>query len=236
MLERAVAEGMNVNLDDCWAMAKGDERLFDQFFRCSFLDGEEQYIPSRLIEQCRVDDTTCRIGDDYAGLDIGRTKDISSLYVVRCDEQRVRWVQQFARRKRTSETDLDDLVALAFSPAFRLKKLTIDATGMGSFPAERYQRRYGSHRVEAFTFTNPSKEELATGLYQAFAAGTVKIHRADEDLMRDIASIRRIVTKAGNVSYDAPHTDAGHADNAWALALALWACSKPPNYRYELRG
>lgn len=235
-IERAIADGMRVDIDDCWKMAKGDPRLFDQFFRCSFLDGEQQYIPSHLIKQCEVESTFCYEGHDYAGLDIGRSHDISSLYVVRKDNAGVRWVQGFERRRRTSGIELDELVAIAFGKQYRVQKLTIDATGMGTFPAENYQRIYGAHYVEAFTFTNPSKEALATGLYQAFADKTIRIHQDDEALQLDIASIRRIVTDAGNIRYDAPHTEDGHADNAWALAMAIHACSSPPNYRTEVRG
>src|SRR5262249_30170888 len=65
-IERAIADGMKINIEDCWKMAKGDERLFDQFFRCRFLDGQEQYIPSGLIDEACVDSTYCRDGEDYA--------------------------------------------------------------------------------------------------------------------------------------------------------------------------
>jgi len=49
-----------------------------------------------------------------------------------------------------------------------------------------------------------------------------------------LCSIRREVTDAGNVRYDAPHTPEGHADKAWALALALYGCSKPLNQMIDL--
>ena len=42
------------------------------------------------------------------------------------------------------------------------------------------------------------------------------------------ASIRRIVTKQASVRYDAPNTDKGHADRAWALALAVYAAANRP--------
>jgi len=44
---------------------------------------------------------------------------------------------------------------------------------------------------------------------------------------QELASIRRIITAAGNIRYDAPRTSEGRADRAWALALALYACSTP---------
>jgi hypothetical protein len=58
--------------------------------------------------------------------------------------------------------------------------------------------------------------------------------RAAERLREDICAIRREITTAGNVRYDAPHTDEGHADAAWALALALHACGKAPGKKHEI--
>jgi phage FluMu gp28-like protein len=230
-LDRALAEGMNVNLDDCRKLSKGDDRIYAQLFSCAFLDGNDQYIPTSLVDACRVPDTYCYEGENFAGLDIGRTADLTVLYIVRRDPLGVRWVQRYERRKRTSPQDLKSLVAMAFEHPYRCRRLVVDATGMGAFPAAEFQQVYGESRVEALAFTQQSKEDLATGLYQALAAKTIRFNADDEALRNDLLALRRIVTKAGNISYDAPHTDAGHADNAWALAMALHASAAPLGYR-----
>ena len=82
-------------------------------------------------------------------------------------------------------------------------------------------------------FTQGSKEVLATTLYEAFAKGIIRIPEGDRELREDLASLRRIVTAAGNVRYDAPTTAEGHADRAWALALALHAAIRQPGQRFE---
>jgi phage FluMu gp28-like protein len=51
------------------------------------------------------------------------------------------------------------------------------------------------------------------------APGTAK------KMQREIASIRRVISAAGNIQYTTPRTSEGHADRAWALMLALHACS-----------
>lgn len=242
-IERAVADGYPLDMERCWSIAKGDARLFDQLFRCKFLDGQAQYIPSAAVGECSADDLYVHDAECYAGLDIGRTNDLTALVVVALDADGCRVVQRCETRKRTSQADLDDLVERAFRD-YPIARLCVDATGIGAFPAEQMQRRYGRRRVEPVTFSATSKEDLATGMYSAFTEHTVRLPLTDralrdaepgtaQALRDDVCSLRRIITSAGNVRYDAPSTDAGHADRAWALALALHACRTPPNARRE---
>jgi len=233
-LDDAVADGLPVALADCWKLARGDERIFGQLFRCAFLDNALQYLPTEAIDACTVDDCFAYEGVCYAGMDLGRSNDRTELVIVRRDPDGIRWVQYAESCKRTATADIERLAALAFSPTWNVKRLCIDATGMGTFPAEQLQKRFGRTRVEPVTFTAQSKEDLATGLYSALTDQSVRISSNDKLLRADLFSIRRIVTSAGNVRYDAPQTDEGHGDRAWALALALHACSGPDRRRHEV--
>lgn len=241
-LDEARADGLKVDEGECWKMSRGDPRLFDQLFRCSFLDNELQYIPTEAIELCRSggDLTRSDGGDHYAGLDIGREHDLSVLIVVRF-HRGIRTVVHVESMKRTDFDEMESRVSRAFEK-YQLKRLCIDQTGIGMASAERLKKKHSERvdvahrrpRVEPIMFTLKSKEMLATGLYSAMTAGQVVLPRTDEALpgcdagtakmlSTDIAAIRRIVTSAGNVSYDAPRTAEGHADSAWALALAVHA-------------
>lgn len=258
-IKRAIAEGYPVDLERCWSLAKGDPRLFAQLFECSFLDGNLQYISTELVSAAEADDLYTYEGDYFAGLDIGRTVDRTVLVVLRKRPDDIRVIAWIAVCKRTDSDQLEALVDWAFQ-VFKLKKLSVDATGMGAFPAERMQKRHGKFHVDPVNFTGPSKEELATTLYSSFSERTLKIPRTDaalrlphglspqliqsaapfiqpkaaEQLRADVCSIRREITAAGNVRYDAPRTDEGHADSAWALALALHACGRAPGKKGEI--
>lgn len=227
---RAVADGFPFDMADAMVEAKGDPRIFAQLYGCSFLDSELQYIPSALIDAARSESTWCEEGECYAGLDVGRTNDLTALVIIKRDAHGVCWQQRIETRKRTAYEDLEALAAMAFGAPYFCRRLCVDATGMGAFPAEQLQKKFGLHAVEPVVFTNQSKEDLATTLYQAFADKRIRLEGGDSPssfaLREDIAAIRRVVTAAGNVRYDAPHTDEGHADRAWALALAVHGCSR----------
>lgn len=240
-IQRAIDAGMRVDLGRCWKMAKGDPRIFDQLFNCKFLDGDLQYIPTELVNRCSVDDLYTWEGDFFAGLDIGRTNDLTALIVVRLVGDTAKLVS-LKTCKRTDQDALDALVDGAFQ-SYGLRRLAVDSTGIGAFPAEAMQKKHGSHRVEPVTFTLGSKEDLATTTFQFFKTGQVQIPKTDDvahdcetggadALRQDVCSIQRIVTPAGNIRYDAPHTDDGHADRAWALALALYATGKKPSLKF----
>jgi len=246
-IDDAIAEGYPVDIEECWALAKGDPRIFDQLFRCKFLDNELQYIPSDAVMLCldkKIQHIDPRTGYGfYAGLDIGETHDRTVIVVVFMDVRGVRWLRWMRSCKRTDFKALERMVAEVMH-IFGPHRLCIDATGLGTFEAQRFQAKYGEQRVEAVRFGESSKEVLATSLYNAVTNRTIYLPFQDgscpdvlkqralppggaEELRDDLTKIKRIITKSGNVRYDAPRTAHGHADSAWALALALHACSAP---------
>jgi phage FluMu gp28-like protein len=241
-IEQAMADGYPVDLARCWTLAKGDPRLFDQLFRCKFLDSSLQYIPSGMINDASQDRDIPPTGFCYAGLDIGKKNDLTVLIVVKKVGEQC-FVVHIETRKRTDSQGLAEMVSAAMN-RYNVQRLAVDETGLGTFPAGAMQKYYGAHRVEPVNFTNKSKEALATGMYAAFANTGIILPKTEregcssEDVVKireDIASIRRIITEAGNVRYDAPHTDEGHADRAWALALALHAAGSgyaPPDWDF----
>lgn len=231
-IDQAREDGMVVDDSECWKMARGDPRVYDQLFRCKFLDGEAQYIPTAAIMAQSVDSNLYSTdGDCFAGLDIGRTSDRTDLVIVKRDDGVFR--QQHSEScKRTSSDDLVRLAAKAFGPPFYCRRLCVDATGLGSFPADDMRKQFGRHRVEPVVFSLQVKEDIATTLYLLLTEGRLWLDPKDEQLRDDLCAIRRIITSAGNVRYDAPVTEKGHADRAWALGLACHAGSGPDRRRY----
>lgn len=232
-IDEAAAQGMPVDWDECWKDAHGDERVFNQLYRCSFLDNDLQYLPDALIRACFSDQFKDDKGNvenkpqdqpsRWGGLDLGRLNDLTVLTIVDVHSNESRWVSHLETRKRTSDADIDALVTSAIN-VHKCERVCIDETGLGSFPVERLKRRFPK-QVVGVTFTQGSKEDLATKLYQTCAERRLRIPVDKpwaKELTADMAAIRRVVTKAGNVTYDAPHTEMGHADRAWSLALALY--------------
>jgi phage FluMu gp28-like protein len=74
------------------------------------------------------------------------------------------------------------------------------------------------------TFTQASKEEMASTLRLALEEGRLFLPHSPE-LLRDLASLRRIAQPGGGFRYDASDKGGSHADRAWALALAVSAAS-----------
>jgi phage FluMu gp28-like protein len=207
-----------------------DEESFLQEYMCVPADDALAFVEWSLIDGCTYSQgeawelslTEAEGRDLYAGLDIGRHHDLTSLTVL----EKVGGICLV--RKRI------DLQGLKFSeqeeilyPWFRACKRTcIDATGLGMQFAERAAERFGKYRAEAITFTGPMKEELAYPVRAAFEDHTIRIPFEDDKLKADIRAIRKEVTKSGNVRFAADRGMNGHADRFWGLALAVHAAKR----------
>jgi phage FluMu gp28-like protein len=166
----------------------------------------------------------------YAGFDVGRKRDRSVLWVL------VKLGDVYhTRRVRVMEdtpfsTQEDVLHDLLRDPA--VKRLCVDATGIGAMLAERLKQRWHS-RVEPVQFTSASKAEIAMPLVRLFQDRLIRIP-ADPAIREDLHKVRRVVTASGNVRLDAPRDEGGHADRFWALALAHHAADHAPARSFTL--
>jgi phage FluMu gp28-like protein len=213
---------MNVDMEFCWEMARHDPRVFGQLFECKFLDGDFQYIPSELLKRQTVETPANQYGETWAGLDIGETRDRTCLVIVQGDKSRIQ-VSHCETHGKTDDELIHHLINKAFSQ-YGCTRLCLDRTGMGTFPSQRAVREHGP-KVEPVLFGSKEKEAMAGRLYQTLADGILFLNRDDRDMTDDIMYIRRTVTEAGTVRFEAPRTAKGHADRAWALMLAVQASS-----------
>ena len=155
----------------------------------------------------------------YAGYDVGRKHDRSVLWV---NEKvgDVYWTRMVLVLEAENYTAQEQrLNRLMQNRAVR--RLCIDATGIGSMLAERLVQRWG-HRAEAVTFTAAAKSELAMPLLRLVQDKLLRVP-PDPDVREDLHAVRKVVTAANNVRLDADRDDRGHADRFWALALATHA-------------
>lgn len=220
-----------------------DDDTWNQEYLCIRSTDASSLLSYELMRPCEVANLTLQSagapvsdGPCYAGYDVGRTHDLSVLWVVERvgDVFWTRVLRTFSRVNFTAqEGALNQLMS-----APNVKRLCIDSTGLGMQMAERMQDRWGRHRVEAVNFSAPVKAELAMPLRRLFEDKLIRIPM-DDAVREDLHKVRKVVTAAGNVRFDADRDSApggGHADRFWALALAVHAAdaSGGPRTRVSL--
>ncbi len=107
-----------------------------------------------------------------------------------------------------------------------ISRVAIDATGIGSPLAESLAQEFGP-RVEPVVFTAAMKEDLAFRTKRRMEDGLTRLPDT-RDVRRAFSAVKKFVTPAGNLRFDAARTEAGHADEFWAKALADYAADAAP--------
>lgn len=162
------------------------------------------------------------LGDLHVGMDIGRKRDLSVLWLDLKIDSVLRTLAVIDLKRQpffVQEQVLHTILAKGF------RRACIDNTGIGAQLAEGAQDLYGEYRVEAVTFTAESKEALAVGLKQNFEDRGSLIP-AEATIRNSLHSVKKYATTTKHFRFDAERTDAtGHADHFWAKALSTQAAS-----------
>jgi len=249
-LDEAIAAGLAIDAEEI-RRSMNDDELYRQEFCCEFLDEVSAFLTYEQIAHAedpsldKVFDVgglaRCN-GEFYVGVDIGRYRDLTVMWVVELVEGALitRGVRETKGEPfRDQSRALHELLALR-----GVRRCCIDAGGIGMAMAEAAVEAFGPARVEPVTFTVAVKDELASRLRLRIEDGTIRIP-VDETIRNDWHSVRRSVTSAGPARYDAGHSGAGHADRFWAACLAVRAAGKSAGpiemirgegYRYTRRG
>lgn len=217
-------EWLNEQRQDCF-----DEYTWLQEYCCIAIDEACAFLPYDLISSCEKEDILKDLNDIkndlYVGVDVGRRKDLTVIWCLERFEN-----NKYTRKVKVLEKTpfhIQYEILSAILKHSKLRRCCIDSTGIGMQLAETAQKDFGQYRVEAVMFTNKSKEEMAYNLRTNFENKSVYIPN-EHDIREDLHSIRKQVTAAGNIRFDADSSEVnGHADRFWALALALIACAVP---------
>lgn len=208
-----------------------DEESFQQEYQCQPADDDAAFLEYELI--CRaeyaagepweldLDDTQGRIL--YGGLDIGRIKDLTVLWIVERvgDVFHTRKIITLVKMaKPDQETILWPWLAV-------LQRACLDYTGLGIGWGDDAQRQFGQYRMELVTFTGAVKEALAYPVRGAMEDRRLRIP-SDPHIRADLRAVTKVVTPANNIRFTAERSENGHADRFWALALALHAAGTGP--------
>jgi phage FluMu gp28-like protein len=210
-----------------------------QFLASAPRHGLDSPFPESRAQNCEF----------YLGIDIGRHHDRTVFWVDRVTEgshlpprspllregggmapPRVavaRLVRTFSSTPFAEQLDFArELLTLRGSDGHPLvRRACIDSTGMGAPLAESLEREFGP-RLEPVTFTAPVKEDMAYRVKRRMEQRLDLLPDAPE-IARAFGAVKKLVTAAGNTRFDAERTDAGHADEFWAKALADLAADQP---------
>lgn len=203
-----------------------DEESFQQEYLCNPADDDRAFLEYDLIASCEYPSTANwqlrENGRLFAGIDIGRKKDLTVLWVVEQLGNRLH-TRHVERMQNMRKSDQEKIIW----PWIELCDRTcVDATGLGIGWADDAQDKFGEFKVEAVTFTQRTKEAMAYPVRAAFEDKNILIPY-DPKIRADLRAVTKQVTTTGNVRFTAESTPDGHADHFWALALAKQAASSP---------
>lgn len=210
-----------------------DEESFLQEYMCQPADDDAAFLEYDLIAACEYpsefDWSQIEGRQLYAGVDIGRKKDLTVLWVVEKLGD-VLYTRHIETLQNMSKPDQEKVLWPWFE---RCVRICIDATGLGIGWADDAQKKFGAHVVEAVTFTAAVKEALAYPVRSKMEERRLRIP-FDKHTRADLRSVTKQVSAAGNIRFTAERTVDGHADRFWAIALAIEAAGGPQmQYGYK---
>lgn len=207
-----------------------DKTTWLEEYCCIPVDEATAFLSYDLITGC---EDTCLFdnedfqNDFYVGVDIGRRKDLTVIWVVELIGNRffTRIVKELEKTPFKIQKEI--LYDILQHPKFR--RCCIDSTGIGMQLAEETQTDFGKFRIEPIMFTGRTKEELAFNLYTNFEDKNIVIPNS-HNIREDLHSIRKVTSASNNIRFDVAQSEvSGHADRFWALALALYAGKNSTN-------
>lgn len=154
----------------------------------------------------------------YGGVDIGRTRDTTEIYLVGQTTTGALPLR-LALTLDACEFDAQETVLTAVLTQLPVVRMTIDQTGLGRNLAENLAKRFPSKVVGA-DFTGASKQLWVGDAKMLCQQGKLALP-ADRDLAYQIHSLKRIVTASKHLVFDTDRSEKHHADRAWAWMLAL---------------
>ncbi len=207
-----------------------DEDTWQQEYCCVPIDEATAFLTYDLIEACESSQAGIPghylRGDVYAGMDIGRRRDLTVIWVMERVGD-VYWTREVVTMRGAKFAAQEAEVARILADYPTLRRLCIDQTGMGEKFVEDVQTTHGAGRVEGVLLTSAVKQELAFGLKRRLEDKLMRIPN-DQTVRDDFHSVRKVTTVAGNIRFDAERTDQGHADRFFSAALAVHAIDSGP--------
>jgi phage FluMu gp28-like protein len=201
-----------------------DEESFQQEYMCVPADDASAFLEYDLIAGCEYgsgEEWEMEYppkGQLFAGLDIGRKKDLTVLWVLELLGDTL-YTRKIIELKNMNKGDQEKIIW----PWMALCNRTcLDYTGIGIGWGDDAVRQFGQYRVECVTFTQRVKEALAYPVRGKMEDKRLRIPYKPE-IRADLRAVTKETTPSGNIRFTAERSENGHADRFWALALAIEA-------------
>lgn len=207
----------------------GDESIWAQQFMCEPMDENETFVTYTLLEKAATAellpfDQLWECKALFAGLDIGRFKDLSLLWIIEEVNPNLFITRHILPIQGTNFPRQEQIIGQYLNELPNLRRLCIDRTGMGIGITDHLQAIYGESRIEGVNFSGPVKESMAFRMKKCLEDLSFLIP-PDRSIMDDFQLIKQTVTVAGNIRLQADRLNGSHADYFWGAALALEAGS-----------
>ena len=204
-----------------------DSLSFSQEYEGLFLGDLGTYFPFDLLKSCvnqeleyLIDLVNCPY-PLYAGVDIGRRRDFTSIFILADTGTKLRTVYKKVlktpeeKRYENQFALLDTILATG-----KINRMYIDSTGIGNQLSETLMNKYSE--AYPFTFTNENKTKMFPIFRKRLENKGIE-YPEDMELINTLHLIQR--TQVGNsVRYgsDKRTDEYGHADVAVSIVLANW--------------
>jgi phage FluMu gp28-like protein len=229
--------------------AINDEEIWLQEFCNVPISGAEQFIPTDLVIACESDEASIEWDGELvpglgAGMDIGRVQDRTVIVVLApvADLAIVRGIITLDRMPFAEQRKVAREVAAVVQKAGG--RFPVDATGIGAQLAEELRAEFpcveavqfasrvesGAKDAKGETISVGVKERMAVGVKRRMEEHTLRLPESPR-LRRACSAIKRIQGATGQMRFDAARTDQGHADEFWALALAVAGMEEGRSYQ-----
>ncbi len=190
-----------------------DEESFQQEYMCIPGDDEVAFLEYDLIAGCEYPSTEKwemeyaeKAGRRlYAGLDIGRKKDLTVLWILELAGD-VLYTRKIITLKNMSKPDQEKVL---WPWLALLDRCCIDYTGLGIGWGDDAKKQFGEYRMECVTFTSHVKEALAYPVRGKMEDKKLRIPY-DHHVRADLRAVTKETTAAGNIRFTAERSENGH--------------------------
>jgi len=210
---------------------------FTMEFEAEFVEDVDVWLPQDLIAKCVFSEPLVEgrdwiyyprehtpSGSFFAGVDFGKHVDYSVVVVLEDRKGILHAVHVYQFPLKTSYASVIGYVKALSDRWKTIHRICVDQTGVGEYITED-MKNAGIPNVEGITFTEQSKEELATALKEKMLKDEFKLPY-DRALINELNIERYELTKTGKIGFS--HPEGSHDDRFWATALAVYAFTSGP--------